>query len=180
MELKYKITFYSCWHCGSGLAAGADIDLLTVKDKDGLPFIPGKTLKGLFREAVDNYVHFTECKANVNKAFGKESINGEAVEPGLLYFANAVMDEHEHDEIVKSDCQEFMFRKVASTSIDENGIAERHSLRSMEVAIPCTLNGKILDVPDEMTEIIKESAGFIKRLGQHRNRGLGRCKITFE
>ncbi len=25
-DIKYKITFYSNWHCGSGLAAGADTD----------------------------------------------------------------------------------------------------------------------------------------------------------
>ena len=52
MTLYYNLTFFTDWHCGSGLAAGADVDTLVVKDKNGLPFVPGKTLKGLIREAV--------------------------------------------------------------------------------------------------------------------------------
>lgn len=42
MDIKYSIQFHTDWHCGSGLAAGADVDALVVKDKDGLPFVPGK------------------------------------------------------------------------------------------------------------------------------------------
>ena len=49
--IKYEIEFFSNWHCGSGLAAGADVDALVIKDQEGLPYIPGRTLKGLLREA---------------------------------------------------------------------------------------------------------------------------------
>ena len=52
-DIKYKITFLTDWHCGSGLAAGADVDALVVKDKERLPYVPGKTMKGLVREAVE-------------------------------------------------------------------------------------------------------------------------------
>ena len=31
-NLKYSIQFYTNWHCGSGQAAGADVDALVVKD----------------------------------------------------------------------------------------------------------------------------------------------------
>lgn len=47
-NLKYSIQFYTNWHCGSGQAAGADVDALVVKDAQGLPFVPGKTIKGLW------------------------------------------------------------------------------------------------------------------------------------
>ena len=47
--LTYQIQFHSYWHCGSGLAAGAGVDALVVKDANGLPFVPGKTIKGLLR-----------------------------------------------------------------------------------------------------------------------------------
>ena len=49
--IKYEIEFFSNWHCGSGLAAGADVDALVIKDNNGLPYVPGRTLKGLLREA---------------------------------------------------------------------------------------------------------------------------------
>lgn len=48
IDVEYKITFFSNWHCGSGLAAGADIDELVIKDKDKLPYVPGAPLKGCF------------------------------------------------------------------------------------------------------------------------------------
>ena len=60
MKIKYKIEFHTDWHCGSGLAAGADVDALVVKDKNGMPFIPGKTIKGLVREAVEEIRHIQE------------------------------------------------------------------------------------------------------------------------
>lgn len=46
-DLNIKIEFFSPWHCGSGLSAGADADSLVIKDTNGLPYIPGKTIKGL-------------------------------------------------------------------------------------------------------------------------------------
>jgi hypothetical protein len=47
----------------------------------------------------------------------------------------------------------------------------------MEVTVPCELEGEILDVPEGFVPIIENGLKFIKRLGQNRNRGLGRCKI---
>ena len=62
-------------------------------------------------------------------------------------------------------------------AIDDKGIAKEHSLRKMEVVIPCTLVGKIHDVPKEMAAEIERAVKYIKRMGQNRNRGLGRCTI---
>ena len=59
-DIKYKITFFSNWHCGSGLAAGADTDELVIKDRNGLPYVPGRTIKGLLREAVMMLKQFTD------------------------------------------------------------------------------------------------------------------------
>ena len=54
MDITYNIDFFSEWHCGSGLSGGATTDALLIKDKHNLPFIPGKTIKGLLREAVED------------------------------------------------------------------------------------------------------------------------------
>jgi hypothetical protein len=42
------------------------------------------------------------------------------------------------------------------------------------------LEGFIENLPDEYFEIMENGLKFIKRLGQNRNRGLGRCQITIE
>ena len=176
MEIKYSITFYSCWHCGSGTSAGADVDELVIKDKNGLPFIPGKTLKGLIREAVENYVHFAGTEFDVERFFGTEGKMA-----GCAHFSNAYLSDPDRGNIVGDKLQDYLYEKLTTTAIDgDTGIAREHSLRSMEVVVPCTLYASITDVPEGMEETIKESLGLIKRLGLKRNRGLGRCDLNVE
>jgi len=177
--IKYSIEFHTDWHCGSGLAAGADVDALVVKDEKGMPFIPGKTIKGLVREAVEEIRGFQgkqDAEAFV-KAFGFFD-DKEQKEKGCMFFSNVTLEPNEYEAIVSNDAARFMYRDIASTAIDDNGIAKEHSLRKTEVVVPCTLHGEILNVPEEMADEIVRSFGFIKRLGQNRNRGLGRCTIT--
>ena len=48
----------------------------------------------------------------------------------------------------------------------------------MEVTIPCEVIGSIKDIPDTLLTHIENGLKMIKRLGQNRNRGLGRCNIS--
>ena len=192
MNIHYKIKFYSDWHCGSGLSSGVDLDLLVIRDKDGLPFVPGKTIKGLFVEAVDEINALSEQKYNdeIKEVFGVFDTKDMAKQ-GCCFFTNATIEKELREAVTKGQLQEHLFRTIASTAINKNGIAEEHSLRKMEVTIPCELVGEILFVPDcyfvenktgEMEVIgfgkrLVEGLQFIKRLGQNRNRGLGRCSF---
>ncbi len=180
MDITYKIEFYTDWHCGSGLAAGADVDALVVKDKNNMPFVPGKTLKGLVREAVEELrgLQGKEADKSFVDIFGYFEKDKEEMGKGSMFFTNAELNNDEYDTIVSNNASRFMYRNIASTAINNDGIAKEHSLRKMEVVVPCTLYGKIHDVPEGMADEIIKSLGFIKRLGQNRNRGLGRCTIT--
>ena len=176
-NIAYRIDLFAPWHCGSGLSAGADVDALVVKDRDGLPFIPGKTLKGLVREAVEDYCHFARLNEEslIVKTFCMGN-DGGALLHGTAFFSNAVLSPHERENIIAAEAQPFMYDKVASTAIGERGVAQPLSLHRMEVTIPCTLYAEIDDVDERMADIIEKSLGMIKRLGQNRNRGLGRCR----
>ena len=44
--IRYCIKFLDYWHLGSGDSAGSMYDSIVVKDKFGLPYVPGKTVKG--------------------------------------------------------------------------------------------------------------------------------------
>ncbi len=178
--IKYSIEFHTDWHCGSGLAAGADVDALVVKDEKGMPFIPGKTIKGLIREAAAE-IRGLQCQSfddDFYNAFGFFEKDKEEMKKGSMFFTNAELNKDEYDAIVSNNASRFMYRDIASTAIDNDGIAKEHSLRKMEVVVPCILYGTIHDVPEGMADEIVKSLGFIKRLGQNRNRGLGRCTIT--
>jgi CRISPR/Cas system CSM-associated protein Csm3 (group 7 of RAMP superfamily) len=178
--IEYQIEFFSEWHCGSGLAAGADVDALVVKDKDKLPFVPGKTIKGLIREAADVLTLFGEQQAAKMKTlFGNEAdAESGADNHGCLFFSNAELSKAEHDAIVESRTQDYLYRTKASTKIDDNGIAQDASLRRIETVVPCTLTGSITDVPDEDVANLETAMKYIKRMGINRNRGLGRCQFT--
>ena len=174
-KIAYKIKFYSPWHCGSGLSAGADVDLLVIKDKNGMPYIPGKTLKGLIREAAESYAQYMAKREDLTVIFGNEGKT-----TGCAYFSNATLAHLEYDEIVKQKLQRFMYRKSTTTAIGDNGIAKDKSLRSIEVVVPCELHATIDNVPEEMEQILVKSLSLIKRMGHKRNRGLGRCDVKLE
>ncbi len=183
MDIKYKLEFFTYWHCGSGLGAGADLDATVIKDNKKLPFVPGKTIKGLLREAAE--ILFNGNSDQIEKAFGfnSESKNDTESEKkseqikGEMFFTNASLPEEERSQIT-DELSGYLYDAITSTAIDDKGIANDHSLRKIEVVVPCTLEGEILDVPESFQNEMKDTLKFVKRLGVNRNRGLGRCKFT--
>ncbi len=173
-NIEYEIEFFTDWHCGSGLAAGADLDATVLKDKMGLPFVPGKTIKGLLREAVEI---LSDKKEIIQKAFGYFDSEIKHIK-GEMFFTNAELSENEREVILNQKLKAHLYRAVSSTAIDENGIAKDHSLRKIEVTIPCKLYGEIKNVPDELYKDLENGLKLIKRLGVNRNRGLGRCRFS--
>lgn len=170
MRLTYRITFYDYWHAGSGLSAGARADSTVLKDVDGLPYLAGKTIKGLTREMAEllDETKFKEC-------FGSEG-----VDIAECYFSNATIVKDVANEIISNGLQEKLYDTIASTAIGDNGIAIDNSLRTIEVVVPVTLEGYIDDVPDELVEDLSKSLKMIKRIGLNRNRGLGRCEFSIK
>lgn len=181
-QIKYKISFFSDWHCGSGLAAGADADALVVKDENELPFIPGKTIKGLVREAVEEIAGFSNDLQSMEDvivdAFGYFDEENGVNRKGSLCFTNAELSCDEAQTILDKGLKEYLFHSISSTAIGDDGVAKAHSLRKIEVTVPCNLYGEIKNIPDELYGEIGKALFFIKRLGKKRNRGLGRCSIV--
>ncbi len=180
-NIRYKIEFFSRWHCGSGLSAGSDVDALVVKDKNGMPFIPGKTLKGLFREALEDYLTLSDegekCEASVLNFLGNLDDKGD-FKKGTAFFSNATLCPTEYNEIVRCKAQEFLYQTASSTAIGKDGVADEHSLRRIQVVVPCSLEAEILNLPDETTELTGKVLAMIKRMGLDRHRGMGRCQLT--
>ncbi|WP_418179163.1 RAMP superfamily CRISPR-associated protein [Aliarcobacter lanthieri] len=176
--MRYKVTFLDYWHLSSGLSAGAKLDSTVTKDKDGLPYIAGKTIKGLLREVAE----LTDNKDFVFICFGsssdeKDDFYSEEKIVSETYFSNAQIEENTRKKIVQDKLQNQLFDEISSTKIDENGIAETGSLRQIEVVIPITLYGSIENIPENYEKAMENCLKQIKRMGLNRNRGLGRCKI---
>jgi len=164
--MKIEIKFFDYWHCGSGSSGGSESDLVVIRDDRGLPFVPGKTIKGHIREIaqiIGDNDFIDICLGN------KEGKDGEC------YFSNAVIKESIDSELIP-----YLYKTISYTQIDEKGLAKTNSLREIEVVIPIKLYGTIdfsdnaKRYEDDMREILKQ----IKRVGLNRNRGLGRCEIS--
>jgi CRISPR/Cas system CSM-associated protein Csm3 (group 7 of RAMP superfamily) len=174
-DIKYTIQFLSDWHCGSGLSGGAETDADIIKDEYGIPYVPGKTIKGLMRYALNEMQQVQPDEVNqseVDALFGEEGKTS-----GTAFFSNATLVDHE--DIKKNQLGEHLFRNVASTQIDTNGVAVDKSLRVMEVCMPVTLSGAI-QVPQENiehTKLLDKAMKWTRAIGVNRNRGLGRCII---
>lgn len=181
-NLTLKIQFFSPWHCGSGLSAGADTDALVIKTPQGLPFVPGKTIKGLVREAVEDYVALKGEVVPLDDAFGVEASQdvSSSVQKGYLYFTNAELSEEEAQAIAATHTEDFLYINKVETAIAENGITQEHSLRTIETTVPCTLYAQIIHVDEALAQVLKPALGLIKHMGMERNRGLGRCLFTIE
>jgi len=165
--MKYKIEFFDFWHLGSGVSAGAALDALVVKDADGLPYVPAKTIKGVLREMVEV---IDNEKAKV--IFGQEGSN-----QAKSYFSNATLQEKEKQVLIaEPSLKKHLYDKITSTKIDkESGLALDKTLREIEVVVPLTLYGEI-ECDDE--EVLNKAMQMIKQIGLNRNRGLGRCQIS--
>ena len=186
--LCYTIEFHSYWHCGSGLAAGADVDALTIKDRDGLPYIPGRTMKGLIREAVEKLLAYSGADCDMKRLFGQTD-NVDGCSQGCLFFSDAVLSEHERARLTQADgsasdavghagkpLSSYLYTSVTSTAL-KDGIADDATLRRIQVTVPCVLQGCIHGVSGEAA-VLTDALKLIRRIGVGRNRGLGRCRIT--
>lgn len=191
-EIKYKIEFLSYWHIGSGISGGVDADAVVLRDKDGLPYIPGKTIKGHLRDALQTIADLNSDVVDIgfiNKWFGNEGGRNNKALSGSLFFENAYLSQTFVDKIRKDEKPEslkrFLFQTISFTAIDnDNGSAEKGSLRSVEVCVPLTLYGRIIlsdvsvDYYSEIKEKLSIGMGMIGNMGAFRNRGFGKCGIT--
>lgn len=196
---KISITaeFQSYWHIGTGRGSGQNLDALVEKDESGLPYVSGKTIKGLIRDAaykLDSWQGTTM----VDLLFGRRNDDSEQskdeTEAGLLRFSNlelqekAFLQQPSQKQLVGN-----LFQVVTSTAIDkQSGSATEGSLRTMEVVIPVTLVGDIQVLNpigngehQQAQRNVEDVVGYLEKLlslvthiGANKNRGFGRVSLT--
>lgn len=179
--MKVTIKFYSNWAIGSG-TGGKGKDSIVLLDDNCLPFLPGKTFKGLVRDA------FVEC-GNTNddtlRLFGQEKneeIEKKELKNGTLRFNSAYLPENFQN--LETNVKDHLFGSKTATRLEANKQAKDNSLRKKEICIPVELHTYILvqethtELEDEDYNKIAKTLKMLKFLGKKRHRGLGRCAIT--
>ena len=201
-ELNLILRFKGYWYIGSGQEAGAYADSLMLKDSEGLPYVPGKTVKGIIKsKALLAMRNGLFSQNEIDALFGVEgsSITGntdkadidELSTMGILSFSNAQLPESSRSILVGSDGQNksrFLYRIIQSTKIDEKtGTAEGGTLRSMEVCVPLDLICSVsydresiavrYESEDKFREKLDMLCSLVSEIGGKRRRGMGQCTM---
>jgi len=155
------------WHAGTGRGSGSHLDAVVARDPEGLPLLPGRTLKGLLRDATaralawgwfdDLGVRDAEPDA-VSQLFGPPvQIEADGRRPrggcGLLRISDARLPERTRSAFRAGrasprsggrDPAAGLYRALFATAIDpDTGTPLEHALRGMEVAVPLRLEAQV-------------------------------------
>lgn len=193
--MKGIITFdiLDYWHAGAGHGAGRFLDAVVRRSPAGLPMLPGRTVKGLIRKAMEEAADLGHVDEQlvVDLMGSKIGTNRFETKPGLLYFSDATLPKKWEQYAATEEGQNALsafFHTIASTAIDEKGQAKKGALRRIEVAIPLTLSAtwaldelaanEDSELADQARDALQKACGLIRGLGLSRTRGLGRARVS--
>ncbi|MDE5832487.1 MAG: hypothetical protein K2H64_05815 [Desulfovibrio sp.] len=198
-DYKLSITFLSDWSVGSGLGDGAAADSVIVRDADGLPYLPGRAIKGALRESAWRLALADEkLEPLVDFIFGGADIStGDRVVEEAAERTKTSGRIRVGSGQLPADLREWLLAcdrgaRVAyvgdmtsprrQTSLDKNGQVVPATLRTIECGIPgmtfeCDIS---LDLPNSpwLAGYIDALCAGVKSVGGDRSRGLGRCRVT--
>lgn len=190
-EYELKIDFISDWHIGSGLGDGAIADSILNRDANGLPWIPGRAIKGALREGA---WRLALCRKDleelVSYLWGSNSQDKISNQPGRLAVGPGKLPDDLANWLLGQDRgtrAEFVsdmtiIRK--QTALDANRMVKPHSLRAIECGIPglyftSSLSIEASELKDDwLRPYLAAVCASVKSIGGDRARGLGRCKFS--
>ncbi|MBL8347518.1 MAG: hypothetical protein JNN03_18935 [Rubrivivax sp.] len=174
-----QVQIFDLWHAGSGRGGDRDLDRLVVRDDDGLPYLPGKHLKGLMRRAVVCLETWGHAKAGLAEVlFGRPEPQGQ----GRIDVRDAVLSAQEAAWFLQQPgAVAELFVRRANVRMNARGVAEPRGLRSIELVVPMTLHAPVVscDHDGESWRTLKEATGLVRAVGALRHRGLGRARLSF-
>lgn len=201
-EIQLRFELLSYWQAGTGRGAAAVADSVVVTDEQGLPYLPGKSVKGLLRQAMTTAAEAGAIDpTRVVRWFGSEIPTDSADEdreqqleasryttrPGELWFGSAMLpadwrrwSRHGARDEVRAVTDELV-TYVASTAIDAQGVARNKTLRASQVAVPLTLYATVQGpASGEWVKDLEIAQPLLRCLGTRRHRGYGRVRVTVE
>ncbi|HRQ65872.1 MAG TPA: RAMP superfamily CRISPR-associated protein [Xanthomonadaceae bacterium] len=200
------VQFLDFWHPGTGRTGGARVDALARRDRDGLPALPGRTLKGVLRDAVrraENFGWYDDLSADIasplDTLFGVPATVDGGSSPGALRVDGGRLGDAEISALADTDglnpaeragrarLREGLRREIFRTRIESgSGTAAKGSLRGMEVYVPLALFARVEwlrragEPPSWWIPAIRKALPLVDGLGANRSRGLGRAELTLE
>ena len=208
-ERQLNIQLNGYWHSGSGQSGGTYLDAVMEKDAGELPFVAGRQLKGLLRDALRRAAAWGWPLGQVlagpaatleELLFGSatQSLQRDHTLPGMMFFSDAVLcadEQHwlQHNPQLTSH----LYQPLYSTAINDKGSAQTGSLRGIEVCVPLTLHAHLnLAITTAQVAHREQQASWLARadrwhwlpqclplidaVGAHRSRGFGEAVLSLQ
>ncbi|MBD3351593.1 MAG: hypothetical protein GF364_08920, partial [Candidatus Lokiarchaeota archaeon] len=201
MKKFYSIEFLSDTIIGSSSTLGKEIDNDVCYDDCGLPYIPSKRLKGLFKRNARELILLNAIHPTILDLFGRSGRS----DPDLV-ISNAyifkIRDKHnlrkigeyrevrrilrvfqESNIITKPNIIDYFTYIRAQTAIDEDGITKDKSLRFSRVIKKGLLFKFSIEISNSFSisknliDDFNKTLEFTKNIGLMRTRGFGEIKI---
>lgn len=115
LDLRYRLHFSSAFHFGTGLRAGL-VHRAIARRRDGLPYVPGSTLKGVLRDQATQIARLLATPARSPHPEGEEDVGefapggdvvagifGSRVVPGPLSFDDATLCDEDRELLTVGD-----------------------------------------------------------------------------
>lgn len=204
--MRLTIELLSDLCAGTGEATGGAVDAAVAEDEYGIPVIPGKRIKGLFREAAEELMdHGLALSADVDAVFGVPGGAQSRIHFGTLYPAGyqkmcSLLEAMKKDGAwasyaERSQVRSFYTTVRTQTAIGAAGVADRNTLRSSRVVCrKCKGDGAggnrifegEIEIPEAMEkqyeELLERCAKMVRHIGLNRTRGYGNvvCRVELQ
>lgn len=185
MNIKIKLKSDTITYSGEGISGIIDSDVCY--DEYGIPFIPSKRLKGVLRE---NALELLENGYNIKNEdldylFGKKGDSNS----GNIRISNAYLKDY---EILKKEIKfkndKIFYNKESiisyftylrnQTAINEDGVAEKHSLRTSRVLKKGLEFIFSINFDPKFQQFMLDVFKVTRSIGLKRNRGFGEVEIS--
>lgn len=195
---KLKITLKSDLCAGSGFAYAGIVDTDVSYNKNGIPFISGRSLKGCMREAAEMIGIAREDITAVFGISGNDRASGIFVgnafpkEFGNIKNELSILQEGRDryaEYLKKQNILELCTSVKAQTKIGENGVAKDNTLRftrtihqfdkiqKKEMVFEASLSYQYSEEEDPIEKSLEKIVKATRNIGMNRNRGLGSVRM---
>ncbi|MDR1375863.1 MAG: RAMP superfamily CRISPR-associated protein, partial [Synergistaceae bacterium] len=194
-EQTLVLTFESDWHIGSGAGIPGSVDRQVLRDKNGLPYVPGKTLTGILRDAAEWVASIRDAAEKGDRwrkvrtaLFGEQPETYEkgksaAASAAAIGIGSAVFSPEtqkymiEHKDVLASL---FVVRPGVKIDPKTGRSLEKHLFFTEEVRGGCSLSAplqKTRELSSDEEKLLSDAIKAVRRVGGGRRRGRGKCKL---
>ena len=197
MTIKIQVDTLAFTLIGSGEGFGSIVDSDVVFDDLGVPYIPGRRIKGLLREKAREIMEIFNPTMNLFSEedfyvlFGKTGEREARIQidnlkiVGYQEFNSWLKYSFQSNRLKyivnKLSIMDYWTKIIYNTAVTPSGLAKKHSLRSSRVLNPdISFVGKIrLDkCSEKQIYLLSLACANLDRIGSKRNRGFGRIKCS--